>query len=463
MKMMNLFKKMHSAAWFFLLAVAIVPACKVTTPYKSADVNVNRLFRDTAITDTTTISDIPWKQLFSDTLLQVLIQEGIDHNLDLGIAIARIRGAQANFRQSKEAFYPSLAANANATLQKSPPASSDQSYEASLSSAWQIDLWGKLRSAKRAQLASLLQSDAYRRDVQTQLVSNIALNYFALLAYDQQLQITLATIENRKEDVRTTKALKEADVLTGAAVMQSQANQYSAEVTLPDIKQNIRQTENTICLLLGRNPGPIVRDSLDREQLTTDLRMGLPAHLLANRPDVQEAEYQLRYYTELTNVARTYFYPALTITGQGGLSANSLSHFFDVSAIFGNIIAGLTQPIFNNGLNRQRLEVTKSQQQEFLLTFQKTLLTAGQEVSNALYDYQSATNKIVIRERQIHFLSKSVEYTQELMKADAKANYTDVLTSEQNLLSAQLNSVDDKLQQLQAVVTLYARLGGGWR
>ena len=470
---MNLLKKMHSrtaspglahrAIWFFLLAIAIVPACKVTTPYKSAGVNANGLYRDTTITDTTTIANIPWKQLFTDTLLQALIREGIDHNPDLGIAIARIRQAQANFRQSKEAFFPSLDANAGATLQKSPPAISNQSYEAYLSSSWQVDLWGKLRSAKRAQLAALLQSDAYRRDVQTQLVANIATNYFALLAYDQQLQITLATIENRKEDVITTKALKDADVLTGAAVMQSQANQYSAQVTLPDIKQNIRQTENAICLLLGRSPGPITRDSLDREQLSTDLRTGLPAQLLANRPDVQEAEYQLRYYTELTNVARTYFYPALTITGQGGLSGNSLSHFFDASAFFANVVGGLTQPIFNNGLNRQRLEVAKSQQQEFLLTFQRTMLTAGQEVSNALYDYQSATDKIVIRERQIHFLTKSVEFTQALMKADAKANYTDVLTSEQNLLSAQLNSVDDKLQQLQAVVTLYASLGGGWK
>jgi outer membrane protein, multidrug efflux system len=466
MKMMKLFNKMHNARWLFILVMAvafIIPACRVTTPYKPAGISIKGLYRDTTITDTATIATIPWRQLFTDTLLQALIREGIDHNLDLGIAINRIREAQANFRQSKEAFFPSLSATASATLQKSPPAATDQSYDLYLNSAWQVDLWGKLRSTRRAQLAALLQSDAFRRDVQTQLVSNIALNYFALLAFDQQLQITLATIENRKEDVRTTQALKDADVLTGAAVMQSQANQYSAAVTLPDIKQNIRETENTISLLLGRGPGPILRDSLDREQITADLHIGVPAQLLANRPDVQEAEYQLRYYTELTNVARTFFYPALTITAQGGLSANSVRNFFDASAFFGNIVAGLTQPIFNNGLNRQRLEVAKAQQEEFLLTFQKTLLTAGQEVSNALYDYQSATDKIVIRERQIHFLSKSVEYTQALMKADAKANYTDVLTSEQNLLSAQLNSVDDKLQQLQAVVTLYARLGGGWR
>ncbi|HEV3413631.1 MAG TPA: efflux transporter outer membrane subunit [Puia sp.] len=447
-----------------LLAAVAITACKVTKPYgRAGNIAGNGLYRDTTIIDTTTIADVPWRQFFADTLLQHLIEEGIRNNLDLRVAAARIHEAQANFRQSTEAFYPSLLANAAGSIQKSPGVHSTQTYEAYLSSSWQVDLWGKLRSTKRAQLAALLESDAYRRDVQTQLIDNIAIDYYVLMAYDQQLQITLATVENRKEDVITTKALKEADVLTGAAVMQSQAGLYSVEVTIPDIRQNIRQTENNLCLLLGRNPGAIARDSLDNEIPNTDLRMGLPAQLLANRPDVQEAEFQLRYYTELTNVARTYFYPALTITGEGGLSANNLAHFFDASALFGSIIGGLTQPIFQNGLNRQRLEVAKGQEQEFLLTFEKTLLTAGQEVSNALFNYQSASEKIATRAKQLHFLEKSVEFTKELMRADAKANYTDVLTSEQNLLTAQLEGVDDHLQQLQAVVNLYTSLGGGWK
>jgi outer membrane protein, multidrug efflux system len=448
-----------------ILLLLTITACKVTKPYNRAqNIAGNSLYRDTTITDTSTIANIPWRQFFADTVLQHLIQEGIDHNLDLGIAIARIHEAEANFRQSKEAFYPSLLANASGALQKASGTPSTRTYEAYLSSSWQVDIWGKLRSTKKAQLNALLQSDAYRRDVQTQLVTSIAFDYYALQAYDQQLQITLATVENRKEDVITTKALKDADVLTGAAVMQSQAGLYSVEVTIPDIRQNIRQTENAISLLLGRNPGAIPRDSLYQDTLVNpDLRLGLPMQLLANRPDVQEAEFQLRYYTELTNVARTYFYPALTITGEGGLSSNNIAHFFDASAFFGNIVGGLTQPIFQNGLNRQRLEVAKNQQQEFLLTFEKALLTAGQEVSNALFDYQSATSKIQTRAHAIHFLQKSVDYTKELMRADAKANYTDVLTSEQNLLSAQLAGVDDHLQQLQAIVTLYTSLGGGWK
>jgi outer membrane protein, multidrug efflux system len=447
-----------------LLSALALAACKVTQPYRRPDnIAGSGLYRDTTITDTTSIANIPWRQFFADSLLQNLIEEGMRNNLDIGIAVARIHEAAANFRQSKEAFYPSLLANANGSLQKNPGVPSTQSYQAYLSSSWQVDIWGKLRSAKKAELAALLESEAYRRDVQTQLVASIAADYYALQAYDEQLRITLATVENRQEDVTTTQALKDADVLTGAAVMQSQAGLYSVEVTIPDIRLNIRQTENAICVMLGRNPGPIARDSLYDTPVNTDLRMGLPVQLLANRPDVQEAEFQLRNAAELTNVARTYFYPALTITGEGGLSSNTLSHFFDASALFGSIVGGLTQPIFQNGLNRQRLEVAKGQQQEYLLTFEKTVLTAGQEVSNALFNYQAATDKMTTRTKEIHFLQKSVDYTKELMRADAKANYTDVLTSEQNLLAAQLEGVDDRLQQLQAVATLYTNLGGGWR
>lgn len=464
---------MNYKFWWFLVIIVLMASCKVTYPYqRPVTLASNTLYRDssdetfnTIITDTTSIATLPWKQMFSDTLLQLLIQEGISNNLDLKIAVVRIKEAAANFRQSKAAFYPSLSANADATFQKISQATtgSNQIYEAYLSSGWMVDIWGQLRSAKQAELASLLQSYSYKRAVQTQLVASIATDYYALLAYDQELKVTIATVENRKEDVIVTKALKESDVLTGEAVMQSQANVFSAAVTIPDLKQSIRETENGISILLARSPGPIARDSLDDQTVATDLRIGLPLQLLSNRPDVQEAEYQLRNAAELTNVARTYFYPALTITAEGGISSSSFSKFFNAFSVFGNIIGGLTQPIFNNGLNKQRLEVAKGQQEEYFYTFQQTLLTAEQEVSDALYNYKSASEKIDTRTSEIFFLQKSVDYTKELMRYTANTNYTDVLTSEQNLLAAQLSGIDDKLQQLQAVVTLYTSLGGGWK
>ena len=492
--------------WLIILAPALFAACKVTQPYQRPAAATNNLsYRDTADqspggsvaadtsgtlpaptpaggsvavpgpgpvspggpADTASIATIPWKQLFGDTILQALIQEGISNNLDLKIAVARIKEAQANFRQSKAAFFPSLSANASASMQSTNnqgnSIQTNQSYQAYLGSSWEVDLWGHLKSASRAELASLLESYAYRAAVQTTLVSSIAADYYALLAYDQELKVTIATVANRKEDVTTTKALKEGDVLTGAAVMQSQAGVYSVAVTIPDVKENIRETENAICILLARNPGPINRDSLDEQKIDTDLKIGLPLQLLSNRPDVQEAEYQLRNSAELTNVARTYFYPALTLSAEGGVSSSSLSNFFNASALFGSLVGGLTQPIFNNGLNRQRLEVAKGVQEESYYDFQKALLTAGQEVSNALFDYKTASDKISIRAQELFFLQKAVDYTKELMKYNENTNYTDVLTSEQNLLAAQLSAINDKLQQLQAVVTLYASLGGGWK
>ena len=331
---------------------------------------------------------------------------------------------------------------------------SNQVYQLGLSSNWEADLWGKFRSAKKAALASLMGSEAFRRTVQTQIVAEIVSDYYNLLALDKQMAITLQTIDNRKEDVETNKLLKEAAKVTGAAVVQSEANRYAAEVTIPDLKNNIRQIENAICVLLGRQPGPIERTSLDVQQPYSGMQTGIPLQLLAYRPDVQEAEYNVRFYFEQTNTARAYFYPALTITASGGWQALAVKDLFSAPALFGNIFAGLTQPVFNRGLNRQKLEIAQGQYEENIAVFRKTLLSAGQEVSDALYSYQSAVEKADIRSLQLSALQKSVDYTRGLLK-NGYATYTDVLTSEQLFLSAQLSSIDDKLQQLTAGVNLY--------
>lgn len=452
--------------WIIMLLSAfmlMLESCKVLHPYQQQIVDVTDLFRDVDDTDTSSMASIPWKSIFTDQKLQHLIQEGIDNNLDLKIAVARVNSAQANLTQSKAAFYPNLSANASITYQKvnANMINMNQPYQLSASSSWEVDIWGKLSSLKRASFAAFLQSEAYRRAVQTQLIANIASQYYALLALDEQLKITLKTVENRKADFATMKLLKESDVVTGADVVQSQASELSLVATIPDLKQSIREMENSICLLLGRASGTIERDSLSNQSMSVDLKTGIPSQLLANRPDVQQAEYQFRYYFELTNVARTYFYPTLSITGQAGLSNSSLSDFFNASSVFANILGGLTQPIFNNGLNKQRLAVAQATQEESFATFKQTMLTAGAEVSNALFTYQMALDKMEIRSQEIEYLKKSVDFTQELLKYSSTTNYNDVLASEQNLLNAELNSVGDKLQQLQAIVDLYRSLGGG--
>lgn len=449
-----------------IIVCTIIQSCKVTKPYvQPAGAAGADLFRKAVSTDTNNIADIPWQKLFSDTSLRSLVQQGISNNLDLSIAIARIKAAAANVRQSSMALYPSLNANAAAAFQRVPATQfgTQEAYQLYANSSWEADIWGKLSSAKKAALASLLQSEAYRKAVQTQLVSDIATSYYSLLALDAQLKITEQTVENRKQEVETMKALKEADVVTGAAVVQSEANRYSVEITIPDLKQNIRETENNLSILLGKNPDTISRSSLGLQTIDTTLAAGVPLQLLANRPDVQQAEYQLRNSFELVNVARTYFYPSLNITAAAGFSGTALSKLFLPASFFANIAGGLLQPVLDKGVNRQRLALAQARQEEYLASFRKTILVAGQEVSNALYSYQSASDKQSLRLQQITNLEKSVEYTKLLLQYSSATNYTDVLTSEQSLLAAQLGGINDRLQQLTAVVNLYRSLGGGWK
>jgi multidrug efflux system outer membrane protein len=463
---------------FKYILIVLVPicaslSCKVTKPYQQPGINSNDLYRGQNGADTTTIASMPWNSLFADTTLKSLIREGLANNLNLKTAIQKIAEAQATLGQSKAAFYPSLSGNASVTRAEQSVASLDfppgftintttTAYQLGLTSSWEADVWGQLKSAKKAAFANLLQSDAAKRAVQTQLIADIADNYYNLLALDKQLEITNAALQYRIKDVETMKALKEGDVVNGAAVVQSEANRYAAEVAIPDIKRSIRETENAIDLLLGRPPGPVNRTKIDDQKPISNLQTGIPAQLLKNRPDVQQAEYAFRAAFENTNTARTYFYPQFTITASGGFSNLTLKDFF-VNSIFYNIAAGLTQPIFNQGINKARLKTAQAQQMEALNAFQQSLLTAGSEVSNALYAYQTAVEKDTARVKEIAALTKSVDYTEQLLRYSSATNYNDVLISEQSLLAARIDGVNDRLQQLQAIVNLYRALGGGWR
>lgn len=448
-------------------------ACVTQKYERPAELKTEGLYRDVASADTANIADLPTSTLFTDPQLQALIKEGIANNLDLKKALERMKSAEANLQLSKTAFLPSLNLDLSVADNKVSKAAQNfpsglnintetQLYKAQLSTAWEIDVWGKLGSAKRSAVAAYLQTEAAKRAVQTQLISNIANSYYTLLALDKQLKITEQTLSARIKNVEAIKALKEAGIVNGAAVVQSEANRYAAEVSIPDIKRSIRETENALNVLLARASGPIARGSLDGQQVYGSLQTGLPTQLLKNRPDVQQAELAFRVAFENTNLAKTYFYPQLTLTANGGLSSLKLKDFFDQS-VFYSIVGGLTQPIFNKGMNKARLTSAKAAQQESFYTFQQSVLTAGAEVSNALYAYQTALEKTSSRAKQIASLTKAVDYTKELLKYSSATNYTDVLTSEQSLLAAQLSGANDQLQQLQAVVNLYRALGGGWK
>lgn len=448
--------------------LVLLGACNVAKTYKAPDQVSANLYRNGGNADTTNMGFLPYKEVFTDTILQGLIATGIQRNLDLQIAYTRIQQAEAYYIQSGAALLPTLSSNAGVTVSKLSEAqgfgirNSATQFSLGLSSSWEADVWGRLKSNRRANLANLLQTEAAAQAVQTGLVSSIASFYYTLLALDQQLLITQQTVYNWDTTVNTIRELKKAARVTEAAVVQSEAQRYAAEVTIPDLKQRILETENALSILLGNDPAAVRRGRLTDQQPLTVLQTGVPVQLLANRPDVQQAELQLRYNFELSNVARASFYPTLSITATTGLSALTLANFFSAGGFAASIGAGLTQPIFNQRNNRTRLAVSEALQEGSYLNFQNILLNAGREVSNAVSLHQTAMDKMLVRTNQLNSLQKSVEYSQELLRYGF-ANYTEVINARQSLLQAQLGGVNDRLQQLQATVNLYRALGGGNR
>jgi len=447
---------------------AIGFSCGVMHPYERPDISILHQYRDRPNQDTQSVAHISWKEFFTDTLLQQLIQTGIHNNLDLKVALARVEQARAYYLQSKAAFFPSFDAQLGASIAKLSEAqgfgirTSATQYQLGVSTVWEADIWGKIASNKRASEAAVLQSEAGVRAVQTKLVAQIANYYYLLMALDKQLDITKQTVYNWDTTVTTMRALKEAAVVTEAAVVQSLAQRYAAAVMIPDLKQAIKETENALSILLGHSPGLIRRSKIELQRPIDYLSVGVPTQLLANRPDVQQAEQNYRYYFEMTNVAHAYFYPTFSITGSAGLNSLSFEELFKPASLVASIGAGIVQPIFNRRQNKTRLKVAQAQQEEAYYGLQNTLLIAGSEVSNYLSLHSMASEKIAIRAHQMEALLHSVEYTQELLRYGF-ANYNEIITARQSLLQAELGNVNDQLQQLQSVVNLYRALGGGWR
>lgn len=445
---------------------AVLFSCSSSRHFQPDAINTEGLY-GIEQTDSVTIANRPWQELFTDSNLKGLIEEGLNNNPDLQIAAQRVLEAQAYFSQSKASLLPGINARAADSYTRNSESTQPNGprevnvYQLGLEADWEVDIWGKLRSSKRAAYADLLATDAGRKAVQTGLIANIALAYYNLSALDAKLEITRQTVKNNIDLVETMKVLKESGRVTGAAVVQSEAARYAAEVTIPDLEQQIRETENALSVLLGRVPGPIERNELSDQQINTLLKAGVPSQLLENRPDVMQAEYNVISAFEMTNNARSYFYPSLTITASAGFAATDLDELLDPSSFAANVLGGLTAPIFNRKANVTRLKVAKVQQEQALLNLRNTLLNAGQEVNNALSSYENSERKMDLRTRQLDALEKSVDYTKELLTYGS-ATYTEVLNAQQSLLVAQLNNIDDHLQQLTAIVSLYRALGGGW-
>lgn len=447
-------------------------ACFVAREYNRPELEeVQTLYRtDMLPADTTSVATLSWRDIFSDNLLTSYIDEGLENNLDIRIAIQRLAVAKSYMKQGKAGYLPSLQARASMTHQQLAANSqfgsffdgAIQQFELSGSFSWEADIWGKIRSSRRATLAAYLQQQAAHKAVKTQLIAGIASNYFQLLALDEQRTITQQTIENREKSLETIQALKDAGNVTQVAVDQAAAQLYNSEALLVELEVRIFNLENTLSFLLGRPGRNLPRGSLASQVPPVEHGLGVPAALLSNRPDVMASEFGLINAFELTNVARSQFYPSFTITGTGGFQSLELEEWIDGGSLFANLVAGLTQPIFNRRQIKTQYEVARAQQEESLLNFKKTLLLAGQEVSNALYGYQAETLKYTFRQQEVEALRRA-EINSEALLKNGFGTYLDLLTARQNALNAELNAIDNRQQQLQAIIELYRALGGGWQ
>ncbi len=457
--------------WLLLTVVPmLLVSCFAAKNYERPEVVDESNFRtDNLSQDSLTMATVSWKELFADTALQGYIEEGLGNNIDIRIAIQRILAAEAYVKQGKASFLPTLQGSAQYTHQElsgngqfGDLFSTLDQYQISSGLSWEADIWGKIRSNKRAFQASYLQSVAAHKAVKTDLIANIATLYYQLLSLDEQVRITEETVQTRQNSLETTQALKEAGNLTAVAVKQTEAQWYTAQGILIDLKNQTRLVENTLSILLGKEPGDIQRSSLDTQEITTDLNVGVPLQLLRNRPDVIAAEYELVNAFELTNVARSNFYPSLTLNATGGLQTLSFSQLFDSSSLFATIISGITQPIFNGRRIRTQYEVSQAQQEEAKLNFRQAILTASKDVSDALYSYGAATEKIEIKNREFEAYATATKYSEQLL-INGLANYLEVLNAQENALGSNLDLIDARFSQLQSMVKLYVAVGGGWQ
>ncbi|WP_179351462.1 efflux transporter outer membrane subunit [Winogradskyella vidalii] len=456
-----------------LLIVGLtLQSCFVAQDYTRSELpETEALYRtDNLPTDSISMADVSWENLFTDQYLQNYINEGLQNNMDVRIALQQIIAAEAYAKQGKAGYLPSASIGANATHQELSENSQFgalfsggiDTYDITANLSWEADIWGKIRSNNRATQAAYLQSVAGHQVVKTQLVSSIANTYYNLLALDAQLEITKETIATRESGVETIKALKEAGQVTQVAVDQNIAQYNSAKALQIDIETAIFKTENTLSILLGKSAQHFERSSLDIQKIEQDIVLGVPATLLSNRPDIMAAEYGLIQSFELTNVAKSNFYPSLTLTASGGFQSLELDKLLNANSLFATVIGGLTQPLFNQRKLKTQKEVAMAQQEQALLQFKKTLLVAGNEVSNALFSYESETKKFEFRKNEVEALRTAEANSEELLK-NGYANYLDLLTARQSALSAELNIIDSKLQQLVSIVDLYEALGGGWK
>lgn len=456
---------------FLGVAAVSLQSCIATKDYKKPDVWQDASFNTSEVVKDSAVQNLaPWKDIFTDPLLQQYIQTALDNNLDVRAALENINQAQSYLAQGRSGYLPTFSVGANYTHSVNSINTQfgrilgqrqrlDQ-FDITGNLGWEADIWGKITSKKLAGEATYLQTVAAHQAVRTQLISMVASAYYNLLALDAQKQVATKTIENRTKSLETNKALKDAGRVTEVAIKQTEAQLLSAQSLLLDIDNNIKIQENSLSILQGKFPQAIERTSFEEQQLGMDIANGVSMDVLHNRPDVLASEMGFRNAFELTNVAKASFYPTLRLTASGGLQSVDFEKLFDPSSFFASIIAGIAQPILNGRQIRTQYEISLSNQEKAFLSYKQTVLNASKEISDALYAIDMNTKKLDLKKQEAAAYTTAVQYSQELLN-NGMASYLEVLTATESELNAQLNIVTTQYNLWNANIQLYKAMGGG--
>ena len=427
---------------------------------------IDSLYRDTTATysvvkaDSVNFGNTPWEQVFTDPQLQTLIRKALANNTNLLNADLSIQQIQAGLKMERLAYYPSLAFSPQGTLSSWDFNKASKTYAFPIAASWQLGSMGTIRNTKKQYEMNLEMTKAAKQAARTSIIANVANLYYTLQMLDEQLKTTEATIKIWAENVRAMELMKTGGMTTQAAVSQAKANYYNLQATIPTLKNSISQSENALCTLLCEAPHPISRGTFNADAFPADYSVGMPVQLLANRPDVHAAEMKIAAAFYGVNIAKSAFYPSLNITAQGSWT-NNAGIIVNPGKILATLIGNITQPLFANGKLKANLKISELQYEAAQNDFKSTLINAGSEVSNALAQYQAASQQEEACKRQVAELTTALESTQQLFQHSTGTTYLETLTAQQSLIQAQLTLISDKFDKVQAAINLYQALGGG--
>lgn len=444
----------------YALTGIALSGCGTYSTYHRPEILVDNLYRNISENqDTTSIATLSWREMFTDTILQSLIETGLECNTDLNVARLRVEEAEAALLTAKLSYLPSLGLNGEGSINRYDGVSA-KTYNVEGIASWELDIFGKLTAAKRGAVAAMEGSKDYRQAVQTRLIATIADSYYTLAMLDAQYEVSGRTLENWQSTAHTLDALKKVGQSNEAGILQARANVLQLESSRLAIRKSISETENALSAILAMPSQSISRVALSNADFPDTVSVGMPLYLLSNRPDVRQAEMQLAQAFYATNVARAAFYPSITLSGTLGWTNNGGGMVTNPGQWLLNAISSLTQPLFNRGANIANLKIAKARQEEASLMFRQALLDAAKEVNDALTAWQTAKLQIEISDRRIETLCEAVRKTELLMR-HSSTTYLEVLTAQQSLLDAELSGIQNRFDRIQSIINLYHALGGG--